>query len=242
MLNPGEAAATAGTSGVVYGVIDRIGYDGKSRVNPFAHVNYAANQPRLGVLLCINGTGILNSWLRRNIAGGMSYADINAAAAGVDIGSEGVSILPFGNGAERILENREIGCRVDGIDFNRHSRGHIFRAAQEGIAFSFRYGIDIMKEMGLDLRVIRAGHSNMFLSSVFRQTLANIADATIQLYDTDGAEGAARGAAVGAGIFASLREAFVSLHKIEEVVPTGDDREVTSGAYSRWLAHLERNI
>jgi xylulokinase len=241
VLNPGEAAATAGTSGVVYGVIDRISYDSKSRVNPFAHVNHTADHPRLGVLLCINGTGILNSWLRRNFAGGMSYADINTAAAGVAIGSDGVSVLPFGNGAERILENREIGCRIDGIDFNRHSRAHIFRAAQEGIAFSFRYGIDIMKEMGLDLRVIRAGHSNMFLSPIFRQTLANIADATIQLYDTDGALGAARGAAIGAGIFASLRDAFVSLRKMEEVVPSSDNRDVTSGAYSTWLAHLQRN-
>jgi xylulokinase len=241
VLNPGEAAATAGTSGVVYGVIDRISYDSKSRVNPFAHVNHTADHPRLGVLLCINGTGILNSWLRRNFAGGMSYADINTAAAGVAIGSDGVSVLPFGNGAERILENREIGCRIDGIDFNRHSRAHIFRAAQEGIAFSFRYGIDIMREMGLDLRVIRAGHSNMFLSPIFRQTLANIADATIQLYDTDGALGAARGAAIGAGIFASLRDAFVSLRKMEEVVPSSDNRDVTSGAYSTWLAHLQRN-
>lgn len=240
VLNPGEAAATAGTSGVVYGVIDRIGYDSKSRVNPFAHVNHSANQPRLGVLLCINGTGILNSWLRRNIAGGMSYAEINAAAAGVEIGSEGVSILPFGNGAERILENREIGCRIDGIDFNRHSRAHMLRAAQEGIAFSFRYGIDIMKEMGLDLRVIRAGYSNMFLSPIFRQTLADIADATIELYDTDGAQGAARGAAIGAGIFASPEDAFVSLRKIASVIPAAKDRDITLSAYNRWLAYLQR--
>jgi xylulokinase len=240
VLNPGEAAATAGTSGVVYGVIDRVSYDSKSRVNPFAHVNHAAGQTRLGVLLCINGTGILNSWLRRNVAVGMSYEDINAAAAGVSVGSEGVSILPFGNGAERILENSEVGCQVSGIDFNRHSRAHLLRAAQEGIAFSFRYGIDIMKDMGLALRVIRAGHSNMFLSAIFRQTLATIADATIELYDTDGAQGAARGAAIGAGIFASPVEAFASLTKIAEVQPAAADKDATAGAYARWLAHLSR--
>ncbi len=239
VLNPGEAAATAGTSGVVYGVIGRVAYDGKSRVNPFAHVNHTAGQPRLGVLLCINGTGILNSWLRRNVAEGLSYAEINDAAAGVNIGCDGVTVLPFGNGAERILEDREIGCQIYGIDFNRHSRVHLYRAAQEGIAFSFRYGIDIMKEMGLALRVIRAGHSNMFLSPIFRQTLANIADATIELFDTDGAQGAARGAAVGAGIFPSPREAFASLRKIEEVVPARGDREATADAYGRWLACLQ---
>jgi len=241
VLNPGEAAATAGTSGVVYGVIGRVAYDGKSRVNPFAHVNHTSGQPRLGVLLCINGTGILNSWLRRNVAEGMSYSEINNAAAGVNIGCDGVTILPFGNGAERILEDREIGCQIYGIDFNRHSRVHLYRAAQEGIAFSFRYGIDIMKEMGLALRVIRAGHSNMFLSPIFRQTLANIADATIELFDTDGAQGAARGAAIGAGIFPSPREAFTSLRKIEEVVPAAGDREATAEAYGRWLACLQRD-
>ena len=241
VLNPGEAAATAGTSGVVYGVIDKVAYDPNSRVNPFAHVNHAADRPRLGVLLCINGTGILNSWLRRNIAGSMSYTDMNQAAAGVSVGSDGVSILPFGNGAERILDNNEIGCQIDGIDFNRHTRAHLFRSAQEGIAFSFRYGIDIMKGMGLALRVIRAGNSNMFLSPIFRQTLANITNATIELYGTDGAQGAARGAAIGAGIFAAPEDAFVSLRKIESVIPSAKDREITLSAYNRWLALLQRN-
>jgi xylulokinase len=150
-------------------------------------------------------------------------------------------VLPFGNGAERILENRAIGCHVDGIDFNRHSRAHILRAAQEGIAFSFRYGIGIMKDMGLDLHVIRAGHANMFLSPIFRQTLANVAGATIELYDTDGAQGAARGAGMGAGMLPSGRDAFSSLEKIEEVVPSTDDRDETSAAYARWLTCLQRN-
>ncbi|HEY6952503.1 MAG TPA: FGGY family carbohydrate kinase, partial [Bacteroidota bacterium] len=207
-LNPGEAAATAGTSGVVYGVTDKILCDPKSRVNVFAHVNHACDKPRLGVLLCINGTGILNSWLRRNVAGNMTYQDMNTMAAEVAIGSEGVSVLPFGNGSERILENRNVGCQISGLDFNRHSGAHLFRASQEGIAFSFKYGLDIMKEMGIDIQTIRASHGNMFLSPIFRQTLANIADATIELYATDGAIGAARGAAIGVGLFTSFQEAF----------------------------------
>ncbi len=219
VLNPGEVAATAGTSGVVYGVIDKITYDKKSRVNPFAHVNHSAAQPRLGVLLCINGTGILNSWLRKNVTAGMSYVEINNAAAKIAVGSDGVTVIPFGNGSERILENKNIGSQILGVDFNRHSRSHVLRAAQEGVAFSFKYGVDIMKEMGMDIQVIRAGYANMFLSPVFRQTLANITGATIELYDTDGAQGAARGAAVGAGLFASFQEAFKSLRKTDQVAP-----------------------
>jgi xylulokinase len=242
VLNPGEAAATAGTSGVVYGVTDKITYDVKSRVNPFAHVNHSSDEPRLGVLLCINGTGILNSWLRRNVAAGMSYAEINASAAEVDVGSDGVTVIPFGNGAERILENRNIGCQFLGLDFNRHSRAHVLRAAQEGIAFSFKYGLEIMKEMGMDIRVIRAGHANMFLSPIFRQTLANIAEATIELYETDGAEGAARGAAVGAGLLASFQDAFKSIRKLGEEQPSPGAMDRTRSAYDRWLSDLRRYL
>ena len=238
VLNPGEVAATAGTSGVVYGVIENIGYDMKSRVNPFAHVNHSADQSRLGVLLCINGTGILNSWLRKNVAPGMSYMDMNASAAEVAIGAEDLTVIPFGNGAERILENKNIGSKFFGLDFNRHTRSHLLRAAQEGIAFSFKYGIDIMKEMGMAIRVIRAGNANMFLSPIFRQTLANISGATIELYDTDGAQGSARGAAVGAGLFASFHDAFKSLRKIEEILSSEDEVVVTQRAYDRWLSYL----
>jgi xylulokinase len=242
VLNPGEVAATAGTSGVVYGVIDKITYDNKSRVNPFAHVNHSAAQPRLGVLLCINGTGIQNSWLRKNVAAGTSYVEINDSAAKVAIGSDGVTVIPFGNGSERILENRNIGSQILGLDFNRHSRSHVLRAAQEGIAFSFKYGVDIMKEMGMNIQVIRAGHANMFLSPVFRQTLANITGATIELYDTDGAQGAARGAAVGAGLFTSFQDAFNSLNETSQVTPSSSEVDATGTAYESWLSHLQRTL
>jgi xylulokinase len=239
VLRPGEIAATAGTSGVVYGVMDAVNYDPQSRVNPFAHVNHQAADPRLGVLLCINGTGILNSWLRRNVASGLSYDEINALASGVAVGSDGVSIIPFGNGAERILANKNIGSHILGIDFNRHSRAQILRAAQEGIAFSFRYGIDIMKAMGMHINMIRAGQANMFLSPVFRDTLSNVTGATIELLETDGAEGAARGAAVGAGYFSTMAEAFASLAKVGEVVPNANAVAQTSDAYDAWLKHLQ---
>lgn len=242
VLEPGEVAATAGTSGVVYGVIDRVSHDPLSRVNTFAHVNHGEGNTRLGVLLCINGTGILNSWMRRAIAPGMSYDEMNAAASAVEIGSGGVSVLPFGNGAERVLENREAGCSLHGIDFNRHARGHLLRAGQEGIAFSFRYGIDIMRAMGLDLRVIRAGAANMFLSPVFRQTLANVTGATIELYDTDGAQGAARGAALGAGLYTSPRDAFTTLARTGVITPVQAETAATVAAYDAWKDRLEDSL
>ena len=164
VFNPGEIASTAGTSGVVYGVLGEVGYDKKSRVGTFAHVNYTDIQTRLGVLLCINGTGCLNSWIHRNVAPELSYADMNELAAKAPIGSDGVSIIPFGNGAERVLENSETGCSIHGINFNKHNRAHIIRAAQEGIVFSFCYGMEVMQDMGMDIHNIHAGKANMFLN------------------------------------------------------------------------------
>ncbi|MCC6398259.1 MAG: carbohydrate kinase, partial [Bacteroidetes bacterium] len=242
VLNPGEVAATAGTSGVVYGVIDRPASDPRSRVNPFAHVNYGTDQPRLGVLLCINGTGILYSWLRRMLGGAISYEQLNTLAAHVGIGSDGITILPFGNGSERILENRTLGAGIAGLDLVRHSNGHLVRAAQEGIAFAFQWGMGIMRSMGLSTGVIRAGHANLFLSPVFRQTLANVSGARIELYDTDGAAGAARGAAVGAGAYRTVTDAFVSLNRIATVEPSKGEEGVTHEAYSRWVGVLERAL
>ena len=239
VFNPGEIASTAGTSGVVYGVIGQVSYDPLSRVNSFAHVNHTEADPRLGVLLCINGTGILNSWMRRNVAPeGISYADMNALCAQVPIGSDGVSILPFGNGAERMLENRETGCSVHGVNFNVHDRRHLLRAAQEGIVFSFQYGIEIMEKMGLKVDKIHAGQANMFQSQVFRDTLAGVSGATIELYNTDGSVGAAKGAGIGAGIYASAREAFASLERLDVITPS--HQEEYREAYERWKSHIEK--
>jgi xylulokinase len=207
-------------------------------VNPFAHVNHSSQETRLGVLLCINGTGSMNSWIRKNVAEGLSYSDINDLAGDVPIGSDGLIVLPFGNGAERMLENKNLGCRILDLDFNRHTRSHLFRASQEGVAFSFRYGIDIMKEMGLKIKVIRAANANMFLSPIFRKTLANVTDTTIELYETDGAQGAARGAALSAGIYSSPTEAFQSLKKIDTIQPNSDASQETQRVYQRWISRL----
>lgn len=235
VFNPGEIASTAGTSGVVYGVLDKLDYDTRSRVNTFAHVNYTPDQTRLGVLLCINGTGILNSWLRRNLAvEGLSYNDMNNLAAQSPIGAKGLSIIPFGNGAERVLENKEVNCSIHGVNFNIHNKADLLRAGQEGIVFSYEYGMEIMKEMGMNIHLIRAGHANMFLSPVFAQTLANVSGATIELFNTDGAAGAAKAAGMGVGIYASNEEAFSSLTKIAVIEPETNKKAQYRDAYERW--------
>ena len=237
VLNPGEIASTAGTSGVVYGINGNIAYDPQSRVNTFAHVNHLPGHTRLGVLLCINGTGILNSWVRHNVVpSGLSYNDMNEIAAGIPIGSEGVCVLPFGNGAERMLENRTPGCLAAGLEFNRHSWKHLVRAAQEGIVFSFKYGMDIMKGMGIAIDRIHAGNANMFLSPVFREALAGVTDAVIELYDTDGSAGAAKGAGIGAGIYKTPEEAFSTLRRIAVVEPSHGTEY--AAAYKRWKSEL----
>lgn len=243
VFNPGEIASTAGTSGVVYGVNGEVNYDHQSRVNTFAHVNHSADRTRLGVLLCINGTGILNSWVKRMVAPeGISYNDMNVLASQAPVGSAGISILPFGNGAERMLNNKEIGCSICGLDFNTHGKYHLLRAAQEGIVFSFKYGIDIMEQMGIPVKKIHAGYANMFLSPIFRDTLAGVTGATIDLYDTDGSVGAAKGAGIGAGIYKDNEEAFATLDKLEVIEPDAAKLHVYADAYGRWKQCLEKSI
>lgn len=243
VFNPGEIASTAGTSGVVYGVNGTINYDNKSRVNNFAHVNHSIDQTRLGVLLCINGTGILNSWIKHNIAPeGISYNDMNLLAAKSSIGSNGISILPFGNGAERMLGNSEIGCSINGVNFNVHTKEDIIRAAQEGIVFSFKYGIEIMESLGINIKKIHAGYANMFLSPIFSSTLAGITGATIDLYDTDGSVGAAKGAGIGAGLYKDNNEAFATLKKLQTIEPDLNNKEAYEEAYLRWKSLLKKNL
>ena len=244
VMDAGEIAATGGTSGVVYGVVDTPEADPESRVNTFVHVNHSAATPRYGILLCINGTGIMNSWVRRNIVrGGMGYDEMNEVAASAPVGSDGLLSVPFGNGAERVLGNKCPGAGFVGIDFNRHGTAHLLRAVQEGIAFSFRYGIDIMCGMGLRPDVIRAGKANMFLSPLFCRTLAALTGARVELFNTDGSLGAARGAALGAGYYKTRVETFSGLHCVETVqsediasVSGGvdDASGVLNDTYSRW--------
>ena len=243
VLNPGEIAATAGTSGVVYGVSDEVKYDPLSRVNTFAHVNHSPELNRLGVLLCINGTGIQYSWLRQHLAQReMNYPALNDLAMEAPVGSDGLLMLPFGNGAERMLGNKDVGATVKNINFNIHSNAHLVRAAQEGVAFAMHYGMEILKETGINPTVIRAGWANMFLSRIFRETLVEISGATLELYDTDGSIGAANGAGIGSGIFGSFEEAFENLHRRMVVEPTNKEHDKYNEAYRHWTAALDKCI
>ena len=243
VFNPGEIASTAGTSGVVYGISDEVSFDPKSRVNIFAHVNYTPEKTRLGIMHCVNGTGILNAWMRRTVAPeGISYAEMNDLMADVPVGCEGLSVIPFGNGAERILENREIGCSLHGINFNIHTKPYLLRAAQEGIVFSFCYGMEIMKDLGMNLNKIHAGKANMFLSPIFRDTLASTSGAVIELYETDGSVGAAKGAGIGCGLYKDNREAFASLRKLGVIEPDSNNASAYRDAYARWKEVLSLSL
>ncbi|PWN07275.1 xylulokinase [Rhodohalobacter mucosus] len=242
VLNPGEAAATAGTSGVIYAVTDRPAFDPKSRVNTFMHVNNREQSPRNGVLLCVNGTGILNSWLKKILTNesAFDYNDMNRLAMVAVPGSGGLTILPFGNGAERILENREIGAQLLDLDLNRHGRADLCRAVQEGIVFALRYGFDIMRDMGIEPKWVRAGRANMFQSPLFRELFADNTGAVLELYRTDGSEGAARGAGIGAGIFRDEQDAFIGLEKLEVIEPDKERVKVYDELYQNWLTGLSR--
>ncbi|MBN1116950.1 MAG: carbohydrate kinase [Bacteroidales bacterium] len=244
VLNPGEIAATAGTSGVVYAISDEQKFDPKSRVNAFAHVNYEVDSPRYGILLCINGTGILNSWMNKNVGTKeYSYEEMNNVASKIAIGSDGLVILPFGNGAERVLENKNPGSQISNLTFTKHTAAHMFRATQEGIAFSFMFGIELMEKYnGVDLKTIRAGHANMFLSPVFRNTLASVTNQPIEIYDTDGAAGAARGAGLGAGIYKDAKETFSTLKVIKTITPDAGNADAYNEAYANWKNTLQKII
>jgi xylulokinase len=242
VLEPGEVAATAGTSGVVYGVGDQATWDNESRVNTFLHVNHRPTTPRYGVLLCVNGTGALYRWLKGTMGEGLSYGEMNRLALETPIGSDGIVVLPYGNGAERTLSNRDPGAAVSGLSFNRHTRGHLFRAAQEGIVFALNYGVDIMRGMGVEVRAVRAGRANMFLSPLFARAFADTSGAVVELFETDGAQGAARAAGVGAGIFPTFADAFSGLRASSRFEPDPATSPRYREAYQRWLAALNSHL
>jgi len=239
VTEPGEVAATAGTSGVIYGVTDQLLFDKQSRVNTFAHVSHSAEAQRLGVLLCINGTGSLNRWIKSIAGTETDYQQMNQLASSVNEGSDGLSVLSFGNGAERMLNNKIVGAHVENIDLNIHTQAHVFRAVQEGIAFAFRYGFDILKENGMQASVIKAGKANLFLSDVFAQSFVNITGVPVELYDNDGSHGAAIGAGIGSGVFASANEAFANNKALKLIEPKASNLEE---AYQKWANLLSQKL
>jgi xylulokinase len=240
VFEPGEVAATAGTSGVIYGVSDQLAYDKQSRVNSFAHVNYTKEKTRIGVLLCINGTGIFNKWIKNLMGSIMSYDALNESASYINPGSDDLFILPFGNGAERMFNNRIVGSHIHNIDLNKHTAAHVYRAGQEGIAFAFRYGLDIMRENKMHPSVIRAGKANMFLSNVFTEAFVNATNVPVELYESDGSVGAALGAGIGAKIFGDAKEAFTKMKPLQFIEPTKAD--AYNELYVKWEKYLEKDL
>ncbi len=239
VLKPGEVAANAGTSGVIYAVTDKLLSDEFSRVNSFVHVNHESNNKRIGVLLCINGAAIMNSWIKK-ICGESSYKEMDAAAAAIKPGSDGLFVLPFGNGAERMLQNKIIDAHINNIDLNKHTKAHIFRAVQEGIAFAFRYGLDIMRENDLHPTIIRAGKANLFLSDVFIQSFVNATGVAVELYENDGSVGAALGAGIGAGLYNSYDEAYSNFKPLAKYEPS--DVPLYDKLYKEWKELLKMHL
>ncbi|HEY6502535.1 MAG TPA: FGGY family carbohydrate kinase [Chitinophagaceae bacterium] len=240
VLKPGEVATTAGTSGVIYGVCDELNYDQQSRINSFAHVNHELNKNRIGVLLCINGTGIFNRWIKNIVGANHTYAGLNEAAFKIPVGSEGLIALPFGNGAERMLNNQIVGGHFHHLDFNVHTAAHMVRAVQEGIAFSFRYGLDIMRENGINPTVVRAGKANLFLSDVFTQSFANVNNVAVEFYEGDGSFGAAIGAGIGAGIYKNAETALQNRKPVGTVKPTAIKQY--DELYEQWKERLNDQL
>lgn len=245
VLEPGEVAATAGTSGVIYAVTDTNISDEKSRINTFLHVNDTDTQPRNGVLICVNGTGILYSWLKRLLTKGpcgMEYEEMNSLASKVEPGSEGLMCMPFGNGAERIFQNQIIGSHFSNINFNVHTTSHIIRSGLEGIVYAMNAGLEVFKELGGQPTSIRAGQANLFLSPVFREIFVNVTGTRLEIYNTDGAAGAARGAALGDGFYQSTREAFDSLEQTECLEPDPALQEYYQSSYLDWIQTLNKFV
>jgi xylulokinase len=240
VMQPGEVAATAGTSGVIYAVADDLAYDKQSRVNSFAHINHSKNKKRIGVLLCINGTGIMNSWVKKMVGANKTYKQLNDEAAGIPAGSDDLLVFPFGNGAERMLNNKIVGSSVLNIDLNKHTSAHLYRAAQEGIAYAFRYGLDIMRENNIEPKVIRAGKANMFLSDAFIDAFVNITDVPVELYENDGSVGAALGAGIGAKIFEDEKAAFKNMKRLKLVEPNA--RHAYDKGYEKWKEELLKEL
>ena len=237
IFKPGEVAATGGTSGVLYAVTDTLDSKETSRVNSFVHVNYTSEHPIVGKLLCINGAGIQYRWLRNHSVVD-SYENMNRKASKVPVGSEGVLVIPFGNGAERMLNNKNVGTHFLNLNLNKHSHGHMYRAALEGIAFSFVYGMEIMKNDNTEITVIRAGNDNLFRSEIFSNTVATLIGHEIEIYNTTGSVGAARAVGLLDGDFEKFGENIIKNDHVMTYMPLKNNEPYLE-AYNNWKKELE---
>ena len=236
VLNSGEIAATGGTSGVLYGLTDNLKSKEYLRINNFAHVNYSQTNKLIGKLLCLNGAGIQYKWIK-NLTSNASYLEMNKKALNINIGSNDLSVFPFGNGAERIFNNKNVGSSISNINYNIHSSSHLLRASLEGIAFSFIYGMEILINDNMKLSLIRAGNDNLFQSNVFSNTICNVLNKEIEIHDVSGAYGAARAVGCNLNDFKSFSENVTKHDYIKTYEPSKNNKQYLE-AYINWKKKL----
>ena len=238
VLKNGEVAATGGTSGVVYAVTNKLNSKESTRINHFAHVNYSNKNQLIGKLLCINGAGIMYKWLKINTSAN-SYQQMNNLAEKIPIGSNGLVVIPFGNGSERMFNNKNIGTHFFNLNLNLHSDSHLYRASLEAIAFSFVYGIEIMKNDGTEINIIKAGNDNLFRSEIFSNTISALINHDIEIYNTTGSVGAARASGLSNGDFNKFSDFLTKNDHVKTYKPIKDN-QLYIKAYSNWKNELKK--
>ncbi|UZO80033.1 FGGY family carbohydrate kinase [Aquimarina sp. ERC-38] len=239
VLNPGEVAVTGGTSGVLYAVTESMVSTEGVKLNNFAHVNHDPQHPRIGKLLCINGCGIQYRWLKEQLGFKEdAYEQMNQLASSVPIGADGVVCIPFGNGAERMLNNKIVGTHYLNLNLPVHNKSHLCRATLEGIAFTFVYGMELLKKDNSAINLIRAGSDNLFRSQIFAETIATLTGQEIEVYNTTGAIGAARAAGLTLGTIKSMKDLVLKEDYVKTYKPLTTKKEYQK-AYTRWRKALD---
>jgi xylulokinase len=108
----------------------------------------------------------------------------------------------------------------------------------EGIAFSFVYGMEILKNDNAEIHVIRAGNDNLFRSEIFSNTVATLIGHEIEIYNTTGSVGAARACSLTDGDFEKFGESITKNDHVMTYMPL-KNKEPYEKAYQNWKAELE---
>ena len=239
VLTPGQIAATAGTSGVIYAVSSNILTSESERINNFIHVSNDDNLI-IGKLLCINGAGIQYSKLKNDL-NIESYDEMNEMSNIPPVGSSNLIYLPFGNGSERMLNNKNIGSKLINFDQNVHEDSFVIRSTLEGIAFAFVYGMQILIKDGVKPVNIRAGNDNLFRSNVFGETIATLLNLNIEIYETTGAIGASRAVDLHLGDFDKFGNNIIENDFLKNYYPQKNKFDYLN-AYNLWLKELKLTL
>ncbi len=226
VTRPGLLSSSIGTSGVLFAHADDVAIDPSGRVHAFAH-SVPGKYCLLAVTLSAGGS--LRWWRDQT---GLGYDELVSEASGVRPGSEGLLFLPYLTG-ERTphLDPAASGAFV-GLTA-RHTRAHLTRAVMEGVLFSLRAGVEVMRELDVrptEVRAIGGGASSV----LWRQLQADVYGVPIHRMAVE--EGAAYGAAllghVTAGTFADVEAASEVARTLEETTdPVASSVELYEGLY-----------